>query len=473
MANYYVKSGAAGAADGSSWADAYTTLAAALAARSAGDTFWVSHQHAETQASAMTLTSPGTAAAPCRILCVNDGASPPTALATTGTITTTGATNGIAANGFAYVYGLIFQVGTGAGSPLFTVGATASDATWTFEASKISLVATNSTRFVVGTSANSGGRHEVVLLNTTMKFAGVGQGIRADRFGRITWKNTASAIDATGSIPTTLLLATGSISAGVINFTGLDLSAMGSGKNLADAAGRIEVLQITDCKLGASVGVTTGSFSGPSGGEVRLVNCDSGSLNCRYSKSNYHGTITQEAVIVRAGGATDGATPISRKMVSSAGARFESPLVSDPIEVWNETIGSAVTITVPVITDNVTLTDAEAWIEVEYLGTSGFPIASFASDRATDVMATPANQASDAVSSWTTTGLTTPVKQTLAISVTPQMKGVIRARVMLAKASATMYFDPLIVAGSRQWQSTAGFINDPVGGGSGGAFTFA
>jgi hypothetical protein len=62
MANVYVYSGAAGAGTGADWTNAYTTLTAALAAKAAGDDFWVAHDHAETQASALTLTSPGTPA---------------------------------------------------------------------------------------------------------------------------------------------------------------------------------------------------------------------------------------------------------------------------------------------------------------------------------------------------------------------------------------------------------------------------
>ena len=111
--------------------------------------------------------------------------------------------------------------------------------------------------------------------------------------------------------------------------------------------------------------------------------------------------------------------------------------------IWNDAIGSSKTVTVYTVTDNVTLTDAEAWVEVEYLGTSGFPLGNFSDDRVADlVFGTPANQTSDS-STWTTTGLATPVKQALAVSFTPQEKGWFRVRVMVAKASLTVYYDPL------------------------------
>ena len=56
--------------DGSTWALAKGTLTGAFAAASAGDTIYVSDNHAESQSAEMTLTSPGTNAAPVKVLCV-------------------------------------------------------------------------------------------------------------------------------------------------------------------------------------------------------------------------------------------------------------------------------------------------------------------------------------------------------------------------------------------------------------------
>src|SRR4051812_3366435 len=99
MASYYVRSGAGGSANGTSWANAYLTLAAAFSGKAAGDTFYVSEDHAETLGSTIILTSPGTKANPCKIVCVNHaGSVPPVSadLRTTATITMTGASNRIA-----------------------------------------------------------------------------------------------------------------------------------------------------------------------------------------------------------------------------------------------------------------------------------------------------------------------------------------------------------------------------------------
>src|SRR5690349_22531992 len=94
MANVYVYSGAGGAGTGADWANAYTTLGAATAAKAAGDVFWIADDHAETAAAAKTITFPGTAGNPNFAYCAlrTGGSVPPVSadLRTTGTITTTG-----------------------------------------------------------------------------------------------------------------------------------------------------------------------------------------------------------------------------------------------------------------------------------------------------------------------------------------------------------------------------------------------
>ena len=77
MANLYCWSGATGTASGAIWANAKTTLAAALVTEVAGDTIFVAHDHVETTAGALTLTSNGTLANPTKVICVNRAGSVP------------------------------------------------------------------------------------------------------------------------------------------------------------------------------------------------------------------------------------------------------------------------------------------------------------------------------------------------------------------------------------------------------------
>jgi hypothetical protein len=206
----------------------------------------------------------------------------------------------------------------------------------------------------------------------------------------------------------------------------------------------------------------SGTVANPDLLDVQVVNCDSADTNYRFYRQRYEGVEQHETTIVRTGGASDGVTTISRKIVTTANTTKHTPYRSQPTQFWNTTVGSSVSLAVPIVTDNVTLTDAEAWLEVEYLGTSGVPLGLLASDRVSDPeFGTPANQATDGSSTWTTTGLGTPVQQTLGVSVTPQEIGLIRVYVCVAKASTTLYYDPKILSTSgRQYQGSAAYLNE-------------
>lgn len=469
MANRYVKSGAAGAADGSTWADAYVTIAAGLAASAAGDVLWVSHQHNETQASAMTWTLAGTAASPVQILCVNDGASPPTALATTAVVGTTGA-SAITVNGIGYIYGVSLNLGVGSSSSqTMQLGGGGVPSWLKLEKCVFNLATTGSSASVtIGQAASSVDDALVEFVDSQVKFASVGHSMSLRN--KFRWSSTSgiSAL-ATGSVLPTVLITTNNDAVGSSLITGIDFSALTSGKSLVNAASTSSHDYLfRDCKLSTTANRTTGSSSGIGGSRIKFVNCNSGNVNYDLEDKSYAGTISTETVIVKTGGATDGTTLISRKMVSTANAKFIAPLESDPIEWWNETTGSGVTVTIPIVNDGLTLTDAEAWLEVECLPTSGFPLGITVSDRAADVITAGVAQTTDAGSTWTTTGLAAPVKQSLSVTVTPQIKGLMRARVCLARASTTIYFDPKAITGSRQYQAGSAYVNEPTTGGGGG-----
>lgn len=223
---------------------------------------------------------------------------------------------------------------------------------------------------------------------------------------------------------------------------GVDLSNLAS-KNLVDiSTSSYGTYDFENCKLGASTAITTGTHQGIGAQVVRAVNCDPGDTNYKYTKVSYEGTITDETTIVLTGGASDGTTAMSRKMVSSANVKFYNPLLSDRIIIWNDSPGSH-TATIEVVSDGVTFKDDELWGEVESLNSSGFSQSTFTNDRKTDVLATAANQDTSSVT-WTTTGLSSPTKQKLVVSFTTAEKGPIAVRVALAKATSTVYVDPLV-----------------------------
>lgn len=431
MATYYVDSNAAGAGTGADWANAFTTLAGAFSGKAAGDVFYVAHNHAETQASAMTLTSPGTAASPCFVYCVTSaGSVPPVSadLRTTATITTTGANSVTFGGQFCYYYGITFSAGTGATSSNINCSSTA---LLSFAACSLQMPGTTGSASKMNFSSNS---TSVIMNNTTLHFGAATDG--ATFAGGLRWTNTGSALGGT-----TLTTGLFSSANGDVLIEGVDLSALGSSSTIFRAvATPLRIAMIKDCKLGASVTVTATPTSievGPMG-TVSLVRCDSGDTNYRTEKYSYTGTLTTETTIVRTGGASDGTTPISWKVVTTANSERIYPFECFPISIWNETTGSSVTVTVECRGAAVPNID-EVWMDVEYLGTSGFPLGNFATSGHADLLAT-GTACTSSTESWG--GGTSSFKLTKAI--TPQEKGPITVYVKIAKTSSTFYVDPKI-----------------------------
>ena len=86
----------------------------------------------------------------------------------------------------------------------------------------------------------------------------------------------------------------------------------------------------------------------------------------------------------------------------------------------------------------------ECAVEVMYLGTNGFPLALFIHDEKTNVLSTAASKTTSSAA-WTTTGLTTPVKQKHSVTFTPQEVGSFVAKLRLYKPSTTVYVDKKLV----------------------------
>lgn len=442
MANIYVRSSDGDNADnGSTWALAKATLAGAAAIDAAGDNIYLSQAHSESTAAAVTLAFAGTAASPVNIICGNDAAEPPTAVAATAVMATTGASQ-ITIGGCVYMYGIEFRGGT-SGNGTINLG-NASASRQTYEQCLFNLTGTNTSQsLLIGTNSVSV-PGEVLFRDCLVKCTSTSNGVKGG-YGKLKWYGGGLA--SGGTSPTTMFL--NGAQSNRISFyweiDGIDLSAAASTLNLFQAETNATRGYIANSKLPASWtgSLITGTLR--SHDRIAMYNCDSTDTNYRLWIEDYSGSIQSETTIVRTGGATDGTTPISWKMTTSANANeYVAPLISDPISVWNETTGSAKTITVEIVHDSVTaLEDDEVWIEVTYLGTSGFPLGSVITDHRADILTTPAAQTSSS-DTWTTTGLTNPNKQKLSASITPQEKGFITARVFIGKASYTIYVDPEI-----------------------------
>lgn len=443
MADLYVRSTDGSDADGgTTWALAKQTMTGAAAIDAAGDRIFVSDNHAESTAASITIALAGTQASPTLVICGDDAAEPPTAVAATGSVTTTGNSNITLTAVAAFIHGLIFNCGTGASGGSFIYN---SDGRLTLRDCVFNVLNTNTlSRVAFGNSAAT--RGHVTLNNVNMTFSNTSQGVMAVGAALI-WEGGGVT---SGSAITSL------IKSGSGNARGTDILL--SGLNLTGCATALAIFTvggagpwrhvIRNCRLPASWSGTlvTGTFG--AGQRVEMYNCDSGDTNYRLWVEDAAGSTRQETTIVRSGGASDGTTALSWKLVTSADAEYPMVRHETPeIVVWNDTVGSAITVTAEIVHDSQgagsgsKFQDDEVWLEVMYLGTSGFPLGVWESDSKANVLSTAANQA-DSSETWTTTGLASPVKQALSDTFTAQEKGYIHARVVCAKASKTLYICP-------------------------------
>jgi hypothetical protein len=434
MATWYVNSAAAGTGAGTSWANACTTLAAAIALSSAGDDFDVASTHAETTASALTLTFKGTAAAPNRVFSCDTTNSPAQAsdLLAGASVTTTG-TSALSVSGFVYIYGVTFNCATSTGVTNLTIASAAGNVI--LDTCALKVLATSSTSALICGNSVAGVDGSTTWINTTVQLSNAGQSIQV-MGGRFRWLNTPSAI-VSGTPPNTLFVNSSTARGVTVLCDGIDLSAL-SGKALVAALPEAGYVQFVNCRLPASV--TIASAPSAWGQSIDLVNTDSGATGCRQERYQYPGTQTTETTNTLSGGASDGVQPISWKVAANANASRVNPFECFQIAQWFGTgLGSSHTMTFQVLAP-AGLTNADIWVDVEYLGNASYPLSS----KATSAPATPLTAGSalstSGAGSWG--GSTGDTAYTIPVTFTPQLAGYVRATVRIAKASATLYVDP-------------------------------
>lgn len=432
MSTIYVRSTDGNNADsGATWALAKATLAGAAAIAVAGDTIYVSQVHSETTAAAVTLTFAGTTAAPIKILCGNDAAEPPTAGATTAIMAVTG-DNLIQVNGNVHVYGVTFNCGTSTNNSSFYMAGDGGDAQL-YEKCVINIGGSNSNaRIFFNAGPANVAAPTIRWKNVDVKFANTAQYIIHSET-LFEWDG-GSILSGSAAIPN--LIGMTSNHPGTVQISGVDLSNAAASLSIFSGTGGKGVIR--NFKVPAS---WTGSiFTGvPAPGcRYEMYNGDSAGTNYKFWVKDFAGETKDESTLVKTGGSAHSAKVTSSVNCNEASGRFKA---WEDVRL-NTVVGSPIVVTVDTLIDNVVgLTNAEMWIEVEFLSASGSPISSISSSQRVDPITAAATNASSAVT-WATGSMVNPNKQKMVSpSLTPQIAGYIHTKVMTAKASTIVYFD--------------------------------
>lgn len=427
MAQVHLASSGSNTAPYDTWAKAATTLATAVGALVAGDDLLISSAHAET-AAGVSLTLPGTVSAPCRVLSgVPDTVSGLASLAFGAAFTST--TTGCSISGVGYLYGVAIESST-ASAMAVNVGATSGNVL-VLEECVIGRPGTASTStWGIGPSGAGTGAN-VTLINTKFKAGHASQRIKAN--GIITIKDGGLA---EGSSALTGFFSLSADQRGArLTVEGFDASLAATTANLISAAG-----SGGSCALLRGVKLPAGWSGGPGGGslvgaEVDMVDYQIGTTHYPAWSKRHNGDIQSDLAVILSG-------DHSRKWVTGAGCKAPATeLRGMPVYVPLSS-GVARTIEMEVLTDNVALTTAEVWIEVDVFDTSGDWLYGVASGRPSQI-AVSTNLAASAAS-WASPGVTSPLAQKAAVSVpAPSQAGYAIARLVIGKPSVTVWAHPI------------------------------
>lgn len=412
----------------------------AAAWMAAGDSLYVSSGHAATEGAQVVTNFPGTPASPNIVLCIDSA----TGAVSTGASESSTSANAYFVGGVIYCEGVSFTGETGnGGTGLVLCYAAASGADQIYKNCTLITGSTNAGAQTRVGRTNVGFPHTAYLINPKFKFTVTTQNFSVAGICRI----NGGSVLAGGANITAFVGHKASQASIDLVVDGFDFSGWASTLNLVlgGAATQAGVIIFSNCKMPASWSGGLVSSALTNGGLiVEAYNLDAGDTNYRFWFESLGGSVKEETSVVMTGGATDGTTAYSMKMASSASAEFPAISLDSPkIFKRNETTGLSKTVTVEITHSAAApLTDADIRLEIQYLGTSGFPLSLFANDGPATVLATPADQTTSS-QAWGGTAQT--YKQKLSVAVTPQEKGDFIGVVKLFKASTTVYVNPDLI----------------------------
>ena len=427
MAQVYYDAQATGANNGTTKADAYQTFALALAGAGSFGTLWASHTSIETLLGNTVYTLAGQR-------CVSmdfTGSTPPVeADITPGALIDGGTGFDITIRGTnAHTIGIHFIAGDD----------------WKQEGSELVIEdASLGLHGILDKITLTSGH--LILVNSNLVLPTSSSQISAISGGDFTM--TGGTVVAAGGMAILIINGGGG---GRLTFKGVDLSAVTTSIINFSSSARHTILRLIGCLLNAGVLLQSGTPHPLL--EAHAYGSSDTNKPYYIQEETYEGVIQVETTVVKTGGASDGATPVSFKYITnSKAAPAYHPLINRmPILFWADTVGNN-TFEVDILTDNYTVGNDNAWLEVEH------PQAGIQRGNATSRGFDPVNLPASAAI-WNTTGITTPIKQKLSITVNVAQKGWVEAFICVADFSVVVYADVKILDGARQFLSGQAYIN--------------
>jgi hypothetical protein len=221
---------------------------------------------------------------------------------------------------------------------------------------------------------------------------------------------------------------------------GLDLSAVtGTLCGGTPSASTPQKVLFDSCKIASGV-VRLATNVSDSLDEVELVNCYDGT-NFLSERHTTAGDLTTDRSTTMVGGVQDVVGQFAHKLISNAHSDpWTMTLNSFWLDVENTAVGASKTATVEIIS-SATLNNTNISLELEYLGTPGSSVATFASSLPSALTTQAALPTSTAT--WNNPPAT-PVAQKLQVTFTPQVAGRVRGPIRLGKVSTTVWVNPQI-----------------------------
>lgn len=443
----YIRSGATGLNDGSSWANAWTSITKLMATTGAVTTDWVlvANDHVETITGDLCFAWKGNDYnGILNLIGVNVNTGTPTGYALTNSITVTGK---LVFRGIQYHRSINFIANqfevndttapTGGGN----VGG---NNAMMFDGCKFTITGSAAPGFLwTGNISLSGTARTKCawLRNTPIAFNNPAQGISLVS-ASLLWQNTPNAVqNYGGGVPAVLFPTVTNTNHSNVVMEGVDLSGLGA-NSLVGYNNVIRYFDMKDCKLHAS---TTLRSSNPAYGstEFRMTNSDSSSTNYREELARLGGVLSSETSVkvLAPRRATNGTVSYSHRISTDTNTSFGLPFYTDDYIITNTATQSPVTLSMSVLADGYGLTNEDIWIEVEYVGAEGPYKSSFVSSRKPPIGAATVYP-NEYSATWTAPGLSSPMPKQISVTFEPKYPQPIRVRVYVARKSATIYLHP-------------------------------